>query len=401
MFNRKTLRYLFTGSFQSAPYLLLVTMVSIFIAEGIIMNFLSCLPPMDEISGAVIDSLLLVMLVSPVLYYFLFRPLVQHIERHNKISEELKSTHLDLAESNRHLQQEIAERNKAEELFVQLSQDWEDTFNITTDMITIHDKDFNIIRANSAAEKILGLPFLDNAKAKCYRVYHGAGHPPEGCPSCDCLRTGKPAKFELFEPHLNRYLEIRSLPRVDSDNQITGLVHVVRDITEHKKIEERLKTMSLTDDLTGLYNRRGFFTMLDQQLKIIKREGKKAILLFADIDDFKQINDSFGHNRGDAVLVDVADLLKSTYRESDIIARLGGDEFVVFHVGEAEANADQIAARLHKKIIEYNTHKDPGFRLSISIGVAPYDPERVNSIDEVLAEADKLMYEQKSCRNIN
>ena len=123
----------------------------------------------------------------------------------------------------------------------QAKQDWEDAFNTITDMVTIHDKDFNIIRANKAAEKILGLPFLEAPRVKCFEYYHGAGCPPEGCPSCQCLDTGTPVTVETYEPHLKMFLEIKAIPRLDSSNRIVGLIHVVRDITENKKLEQQLR----------------------------------------------------------------------------------------------------------------------------------------------------------------
>lgn len=136
---------------------------------------------------------------------------------------------------------DIAKRKMLEEKLSRSTREWEEIFDTITDMVTIHDEDFNIIRANKAAQKILGLPFLEiNNKVKCFEYYHGTGCPPEGCPSCQCLVTGKPSTFELFEPHLNAYIEIRAIPRLDSNNRIIGLVHVVRDISERKKSEEAL-----------------------------------------------------------------------------------------------------------------------------------------------------------------
>jgi PAS domain S-box-containing protein/putative nucleotidyltransferase with HDIG domain len=136
---------------------------------------------------------------------------------------------------------DISERKQAEECVLRITHDWEDTFNSITDMITVHDKDFNIIRANKAAEKLLGLPFLEVTKAKCYEYYHGTGCPPEGCPSCQCLKTGEPATSEMFEPHLNSFIEITAIPRFDENKRLIGLIHIVRDITGRKKTEERIQ----------------------------------------------------------------------------------------------------------------------------------------------------------------
>ena len=138
------------------------------------------------------------------------------------------------------IDRDISDRKKMENQILQSKLDWENTFNTITDMITIHDKDFNIIRANTAAIKILGLPTLENANVKCYEFLHGIKRPPDNCPSCECFETKKPASFEMFEPYLDRLLEVRALPRIDN-NQITGLIHVIRDITERKKVEEALQ----------------------------------------------------------------------------------------------------------------------------------------------------------------
>jgi PAS domain S-box-containing protein len=137
---------------------------------------------------------------------------------------------------------DISDRKKMESFILQSKLDWEDTFDTITDMITIHDNDFNIIRANKAAKEILKLPSLEITKAiKCYEYYHGTDCPPENCLSCGCLETGTPDSFEVFEPYLNKYLEIRAMPRFDNDNQIIGLIHVIRDISERKKVEDALQ----------------------------------------------------------------------------------------------------------------------------------------------------------------
>jgi PAS domain S-box-containing protein len=134
---------------------------------------------------------------------------------------------------------DITERTKMKEMVLQSKQDWEDTFNAIPDMITIHDKDFNIIQANKAAQELLKLPFLSPGRInKCYKFYHGTESAPECCPSCECMVTAKYATFEVFEPYLEKYIEIRSIPRLSSKNELIGLIHVVRDITQRKQIEE-------------------------------------------------------------------------------------------------------------------------------------------------------------------
>ena len=139
------------------------------------------------------------------------------------------------------IDRDISQRKKMEKMILQSKMEWEDTFNSITDMITIHDRDFNIVRANKAAEKILGLPFLGVTTAKCYQYYHGEDHPPENCASCESFQAGKPVVIEQYEPHLDRFLEIRAMPRFDDDDQVLGLIHVIRDITEKQKVEEALQ----------------------------------------------------------------------------------------------------------------------------------------------------------------
>lgn len=167
---------------------------------------------------------------------------------------------------------DISERKQTEAEILQSKQDWENTFNTITDMITIHDKDFNIIRANRAAKKILGLPMLSKNNSKCFNFYHGTDSPPEGCPSCDCLKTKMPTVFEVFEPHLDAFLEIGAIPRLDGNNNISGLIHVVRDITERKKIEHEIRRAKIEWEMT-FESANELIVLVDKELRI-KRFNK-------------------------------------------------------------------------------------------------------------------------------
>ncbi len=132
----------------------------------------------------------------------------------------------------------------------------ENIINRISDLVTIHDRDFNIIYANEAARRILGLPSLNGKKLKCYKYYHGEDCPPTECPSCNCIKTGKPIVVERFEPHLNIFVEIHAIPQFDSNYQNTGIIHIFRDITRHKMLEEELdkhrnELMKLVEDRTA------------------------------------------------------------------------------------------------------------------------------------------------------
>jgi diguanylate cyclase (GGDEF)-like protein/PAS domain S-box-containing protein len=169
----------------------------------------------------------------------------------------------------------------------------------------------------------------------------------------------------------------------------------LRDITDRKKTEEALKTLSLKDELTGLYNRRGFFILAEQGLKTAQRMGREMLLIFGDLDNMKGINDTFGHKEGDQALVDTSQILRETFRESDIIARIGGDEFVILAMKGIETSAEKLISRLEQVLNQHHLQTKRSYPLSLSLGIAYFDPKNPCSIDVLLAQADKLMYENK------
>ncbi len=173
-----------------------------------------------------------------------------------------------------------------------------------------------------------------------------------------------------------------------------GLVQVVRDITERKKLEETLRNSSLKDDLTGLFNRRGLLKQAAPYFDFARRQKENLLLLFIDLDGMKRINDEFGHNEGDNALINTAAILNRSFRSSDIIARLGGDEFTVL-VTDLNASKEDAIARLNENLRAYNAVETRGHKLAFSIGVATLEPERMTCFEELLEQADQAMYEQK------
>lgn len=172
----------------------------------------------------------------------------------------------------------------------------------------------------------------------------------------------------------------------------------LRDITDRKLAEEALRTLSLKDDLTGLYNRRGFFTLAEQGLKTAQRMGIEMLLIFGDLDKLKKINDTLGHKEGDQALKDISQILKETFRESDIIARIGGDEFVILAINSLETTAEKLINRFETILLDHPLQRERPFALSLSLGVACFDPQNPSSIEVMLSQADAMMYENKKKR---
>lgn len=173
-----------------------------------------------------------------------------------------------------------------------------------------------------------------------------------------------------------------------------GLVQVVRDITERKKLEETLRNSSLKDDLTGLFNRRGLLKQAAPYFDFARRQKETLLLLFIDLDGMKRINDEFGHNEGDNALINTAKILNRSFRSTDIIARLGGDEFTVL-VTDLNASKEDAITRLNENLKAYNASETRNHKLAFSIGVATLEPERMTCFEELLEQADQAMYEQK------
>jgi diguanylate cyclase (GGDEF)-like protein/PAS domain S-box-containing protein len=170
------------------------------------------------------------------------------------------------------------------------------------------------------------------------------------------------------------------------------------DITERKHLEEALRSLSLTDELTGLYNRRGFSTLAERHLSLARRKGQDLLLVLADIDGLKQINDTFGHAAGDQVVIDAGNVLKGTYRRVDIIARIGGDEFTAFPIEAGPDSSEILMNRLQENIAKHNERYTRPFRLSMSVGIGCINPADCPNVQRLLAEADRELYRRKRDR---
>jgi diguanylate cyclase (GGDEF)-like protein/PAS domain S-box-containing protein len=264
--------------------------------------------------------------------------------------------------------------------------------NMTDGFIAL-DREWRFTQLNAPAEKLLSHPrdaligtdarvvLPDQENNIFYAKYREA------------LESGTPAVFEAHSHLVDAWYQVHAYPSPE------GLSIFFRDVTERRKHVETLHSISLNDELTGLYNRRGFLTLAEQQCRISERTLRHFILVFLDLDGLKQINDTLGHAAGDRAIVEVAGALRSTFRESDIVARLGGDEFAALMLDTHTSATPALLERLDLAIQERNSAGLP-FLLSLSCGIAGFDPDAPCSVDDLLRDADHAMYERKREKKI-
>ena len=176
------------------------------------------------------------------------------------------------------------------------------------------------------------------------------------------------------------------------------LARIIRYAIERHRMQAALEGLSLLDELTGLYNRRGFLRLAEQHLKLAVRTKRGSLLLFVDLDGLKRINDSLGHAEGDRALEETAEILKGAFRTSDVIGRIGGDEFALLAIDARQDSAQRLVERLQEKLAEANQRPDRSYRLSLSIGPAMFDHQQPLSLDALIAQADAELYARKRTR---
>lgn len=265
---------------------------------------------------------------------------------------------------------------------------------------------------HTALEAVLSL--LANPNEFLERITYLYEHPDEKSREEITLNDGRV---------LDRY----SAPVIHASGQFFGRVWFFRDITEQKRIESELqrrdaelaqrvqelevailkrkraeqamRNLALHDDLTGLYNNRGFYTLAEHYLKLARRLGQHSLLIYADVDGLKRINDGFGHTEGSLAIATIADILRNSFRESDIIGRVGGDEFAILAQDSSAADMDNITTHLQESLLAYNKQSNRSYDLALSFGGISIDPDNDLSLDHLIAKADKLMYDHKRSKS--
>ena len=182
---------------------------------------------------------------------------------------------------------------------------------------------------------------------------------------------------------------------VRGEVEASELIRSIRYAIERHRLLSALRSLSLLDELTGLYNRKGFVRLGEQYIKLARRSGRGGALVFFDIDRFRTINEALGHHVGDRALLNVADLLQSTVRTSDLVARLGGDEFAVLALESTSETSDGLVIRIRGAIEEFNELGKEPYTLSASLGLARFRNDSPPPVEELLEDAASEMLERR------
>jgi diguanylate cyclase (GGDEF)-like protein len=166
------------------------------------------------------------------------------------------------------------------------------------------------------------------------------------------------------------------------------------------KMERDLRDLSLTDELTGIYNRRGFYFLGQQAIREADRADGRLTLFFFDLDGLKRVNDMLGHEIGSDLIRAFAKILVSGFRKADIVGRVGGDEFAVITVRDRGARLDDILRRLASLAATFNDRDEKIFKISFSVGYAELNPDRLETLDDLVVRADAMMYQDKAKKKL-
>ena len=301
---------------------------------------------------------------------------------------------------------DISERKKAEIALCRSGNYLDTIFDSINDPFNIIDRDFRIIRANDSYARMRGKTVEQLIGKRCYKVLQNRDDVCEDCSVEETFESAKPytkEKLVSFQGGSHVWIEIFTHPVFDEKGNVVSVIEYTRDVTKRKRAEaerdilvDKLQYLSRTDDLTGLLNRRALIEKLEDEIRRAQRYKTNLAILICDIDYFKEINDTNGHDIGDRILQIISNLFKESLRSIDIIGRYGGDEFLVILPETSMKGANEIAERIRLTVEDFKLQregKEP-IKTTVSLGVAEFNSDKEN-INDLIKRADNALYMAK------
>lgn len=355
---------LYASAAGISPVTALTIIVSvIFTTEVALMLAFDAWPVLPNLVEALINALVLVLVLSGLLYLLVYLPMRRQIIERGRVITSLSA-------SERRFRDIAA-----------ASDEW----------IWEVDANGRYTYASPAVERILGYTVDEILGKHFYDLFHPDERESLKHEAFEVFKRREPFRgfinHNLHKNGASVWLSTTGLPIVDAEGELTG--YRGADALKYEQ-------WAVTDPLTGVLNRSGFYLLAEHQFKLSNRNRSKVAVLFIDMNGLKAINDRHGHLDGDRAIARTAKLLQSSVRQSDIIARFGGDEFVVLLVAEhAEEAAEIVISQIKERFDTFNRSGALPFSLNVSVGVAFCDPAKGRSLDQLIGEADRSMYEQK------